>query len=72
MACAPAITHLYTAHNNLSAAVDHCKKRDDLCLTEATTLGASGSLSTAGDPTFIITKVAGNSFSLRSTGWPPL
>lgn len=71
MTCAPAITYLFVAHGNLSAAVDHYEMRDDLCLTETTTLGASGSLSTTGDPTFNL-KVAGNSFSLRSTGWPPL
>ena len=50
MTYATAITRPYTAHDNLSAAVDRYRTRDDLCSTDMDTYGAYSNLSTTIDP----------------------
>lgn len=50
MTFAPATTDLFTARDHLSAATNRGKTSDDLCSIKVTTLRATDSLSTAGNP----------------------
>jgi len=50
MTYATATMNLCVANNNLSAAIDHYKTHNDLCLTGMDTYRACDSLSTAANP----------------------
>lgn len=69
MTYATAITCPYTAHDNLSAAVDRYSTHDDLCSTGIATYGAYSNLSTTIDPYAV---VFSNHTDLSSTNEHPL
>ena len=56
MTYATATMNLCAANDNLSAAIDHYKTHNDLCLTDMDTYRACDNLSTAANPNTIYKK----------------